>query len=251
MGAAAGTRPEAAAPLPDSDPAPRDGVPAPLRPLAAPSLLPGPIPSRRRAVARVAVYLVPDLHLYGVSGSDVAGKHVSVHAARRGAVIMRVKRWPAKARVAYSAGPRLIEALASGELPPPPGPVAAACPEPTTFAAVLLLALTGCTNNTFTRLGFPNPVTEQGKITLSLWQGSWIAGLLVGAVVWGLILMWMLARVSEAPFASIFEYLSFWDRHFRPFMTGHVETESLVYYATVTVLGLFGTTQVLAWRRRR
>ncbi len=54
--------------------------------------------------------------------------------------------------------------------------------------AVMLLALTGCTNDTFTRLGFPNPVTEQGKVTLSLWQGSWIAGLLVGCVVWGLIL---------------------------------------------------------------
>jgi len=55
--------------------------------------------------------------------------------------------------------------------------------------AVMLLALTGCsTNNSFTRLGFPNPVTQQGKVTLSLWQGSWIAGLAVGAVVWGLIL---------------------------------------------------------------
>ena len=52
----------------------------------------------------------------------------------------------------------------------------------------MLLALTGCTNDTFTRLGFPNPITTQGKITLSLWQGSWIAGLAVGAVVWGLIL---------------------------------------------------------------
>jgi cytochrome c oxidase subunit 2 len=54
--------------------------------------------------------------------------------------------------------------------------------------AVMMLALTGCTNDTFTRLGFPNPVTQQGKIVISLWQGSWIAGLLVGAVVWGLIL---------------------------------------------------------------
>jgi len=52
----------------------------------------------------------------------------------------------------------------------------------------MMLALTGCTNDTFTRLGFPDPITTQGKITLSLWQGSWIAGLLVGAVVWGLIL---------------------------------------------------------------
>ena len=54
--------------------------------------------------------------------------------------------------------------------------------------AVMLLALTGCTNNAFTRLGFPNPVTEQGKVVISLWQGSWIAGLAVGALVWGLIL---------------------------------------------------------------
>ena len=54
--------------------------------------------------------------------------------------------------------------------------------------AVMLLALTGCTNDTFTRIGFPDPVTSQGKIILSLWQGSWIAGMLVGCVVWGMIL---------------------------------------------------------------
>jgi len=54
--------------------------------------------------------------------------------------------------------------------------------------AVRAGALAGCTNDTFTRIGFPDPVTEQGKVTLSLWQGSWIAGMLVGCVVWGLIL---------------------------------------------------------------
>lgn len=55
--------------------------------------------------------------------------------------------------------------------------------------AVSLLALSGCsTNDSFTRLGFPDPITKQGKITLSLWQGSWIAGLAVGAVVWGMII---------------------------------------------------------------
>ena len=54
--------------------------------------------------------------------------------------------------------------------------------------AVLVLGLTGCTNNRFTRLGFPDPITPQGKTILTLWQGSWIAGLAVGALVWGLIL---------------------------------------------------------------
>jgi cytochrome c oxidase subunit II len=58
-------------------------------------------------------------------------------------------------------------------------------------AALLIvgvLSLSGCTNDTFTRIGFPDPVTEQGKTVLSIWQGSWIAGMLVGLVVWGLIL---------------------------------------------------------------
>src|ERR1700685_2550175 len=58
-----------------------------------------------------------------------------------------------------------------------------------TGALVLaVLGLTGCANNSFTRLGFPNPITEQGKTVVTLWQGSWIAGLAVGALVWGLIL---------------------------------------------------------------
>ena len=57
-----------------------------------------------------------------------------------------------------------------------------------TVLAAVVIGLTGCTNDTFTRIGFPDPVTEQGKTVVSLWQGSWIAGMLVGAVVWGLIL---------------------------------------------------------------
>lgn len=32
-----------------------------------------------RSIARVALYVVPDLHLYSVSGSDVGGQHVTVH----------------------------------------------------------------------------------------------------------------------------------------------------------------------------
>jgi len=58
----------------------------------------------------------------------------------------------------------------------------------TVALALLVLGLTGCTNDTLTRLGFPNPITDQGKTVLTLWQGSWIAGLLVGVLVWGLIL---------------------------------------------------------------
>ncbi len=58
-------------------------------------------------------------------------------------------------------------------------------------AAILLgigaLALSGCANNEATRLGMPDPITVQGRSTLELWQGAWIAALATGIVVWGLI----------------------------------------------------------------
>jgi cytochrome c oxidase subunit 2 len=63
-------------------------------------------------------------------------------------------------------------------------------------ASVLLLGLTaittGCTSNAFIRQGLPVPVTKQGVVTLSMWQGSWIAAWCVGVVVWGGIL-WAVA----------------------------------------------------------
>ena len=54
--------------------------------------------------------------------------------------------------------------------------------------AVVLAGTTGCTSNLFTRIGMPVPVTKQGQVTLTLWQGNWVAAMAVGAVVWGLIL---------------------------------------------------------------
>jgi cytochrome c oxidase subunit II len=55
------------------------------------------------------------------------------------------------------------------------------------LAAMLLIGTAGCTNNDFTRLGMPEPITKQGHATLVLWQGSWIAAFGVGIVVWGMI----------------------------------------------------------------
>jgi cytochrome c oxidase subunit II len=52
----------------------------------------------------------------------------------------------------------------------------------------VLLATSGCQSNAFTRMGMLPPVTKQGKVTLTLWQGSWIAAWCVGIVVWGAII---------------------------------------------------------------
>jgi cytochrome c oxidase subunit II len=57
------------------------------------------------------------------------------------------------------------------------------------LALGLTLATTaGCSSQDLPRLGMPSPITDHGERILSLWQGSWIAALAVGALVWGLII---------------------------------------------------------------
>jgi cytochrome c oxidase subunit 2 len=62
-----------------------------------------------------------------------------------------------------------------------------------TTSAVLgtsLLLLTSCSSTTvgeWKRAAMPKPVSQQGEHILSLWQGAWIAAMLTGLVVWGLI----------------------------------------------------------------
>lgn len=49
----------------------------------------------------------------------------------------------------------------------------------------LVIVTAGCQSNAFTREGLPVAVTKQGAVTLSMWQGSWIAAWAVGILVWG------------------------------------------------------------------
>ena len=51
----------------------------------------------------------------------------------------------------------------------------------------LVLTLAGCSSDELPRLGLPESATDKGDIVTNLWQASWIAALLVGFLVWGLI----------------------------------------------------------------
>ncbi len=51
------------------------------------------------------------------------------------------------------------------------------------------LLISSCASDTeMGRLGMPEPATEEAPRILSLWQGSWIAAILVGLLVWGLLI---------------------------------------------------------------
>jgi len=44
-----------------------------------------------------------------------------------------------------------------------------------------------------------------------------------------LLITWMLARKTEAPFSDVLSYMSLFDKHFQPFMRGRVNIDGIVY----------------------
>ena len=60
---------------------------------------------------------------------------------------------------------------------------------PLLLVVLVALVATGCASEDLPTLGMPErDATDQAPRILSLWQGSWIAALAVGALVWGLII---------------------------------------------------------------
>ena len=67
------------------------------------------------------------------------------------------------------------------------------------FAGALTLVLSGCSLRDAPGFGIPKPITEQTQDVYALWSGSWIAALIIGGLVWGLILWscWRYRRRSD------------------------------------------------------
>lgn len=69
-------------------------------------------------------------------------------------------------------------------------------------AVVLVATLTGCTQqdrHEWANLAMPDPATTQGEHVFLLWRWAWVAALVTGAVVWGLIFYasWRFRRRSD------------------------------------------------------
>lgn len=78
-----------------------------------------------------------------------------------------------------------------------------------------------------------------------------LAAIISGGMVVGLIIMWLLARVTEHPLNRVFEALALYHRHFPPFQVGVIHLRDVVYYLAVTYFALFAATRVLEARRWR
>jgi len=86
----------------------------------------------------------------------------------------------------------------------------------------------------------------------SVWSPTQlIAGVIGGVLVAVLVVVWMLAHVTEEPLKQFLNYVALHNIHFRTFSTGTFSLRDLVYYLGVIVLFLEASVRSLeAWRWR-
>jgi ABC-2 type transport system permease protein len=90
-----------------------------------------------------------------------------------------------------------------------------------------------------------------GTLGSALARTQVMAAIASGCMVVGLLVAWLLGRVTERPLSEIFTALALHGLHFQPFQSGIVHLRDVVYYLAVTYVFLFASTRVLEARRWR
>jgi ABC-2 type transport system permease protein len=93
-------------------------------------------------------------------------------------------------------------------------------------------------------------------IAITLLASCWcstqtLAGAVAGLMVTLLLVLWLVAQVTDEPLKSLLDYLALHNQHFRPFGRGVVNVRDLIYYAGLTAFFLEASVASLgAWRWR-
>jgi ABC-2 type transport system permease protein len=90
-----------------------------------------------------------------------------------------------------------------------------------------------------------------GTLGSALSRSQVVAVIVSGAMVVALLTCWLLAHVTERPLSEVFTAMALHNQHFQPFQSGLVHLRDVVYYLSVSYLGLFAATRVLEARRWR
>ncbi len=90
-----------------------------------------------------------------------------------------------------------------------------------------------------------------GVFGSSLARSQIVAAFVSGCIVAALVLLWLLAKVSEPPLNSVFSYMSLHNQHFRSFMAGNIHLSDIVYYLSLCIFFLAAASRMLESRRWR
>ena len=88
-----------------------------------------------------------------------------------------------------------------------------------------------------------------GLLGSSLARNQLVAGVLGAALVVGMLLCWMLARIVDDPIKPVLKYVALFDQHFRPFQRGMVRLSDIVFFLTVVWFSLLASTRALQTQR--
>lgn len=94
-------------------------------------------------------------------------------------------------------------------------------------------------------------VAAVGTFASAVSRSQLVAGFASVAITVSLIVMWLLAKVADPPLADIFSYLSLFERHFRGFMRGQINSEDIVFYLSISFVFLMLASRFMAARRWR
>ena len=107
------------------------------------------------------------------------------------------------------------------------------------FAGYLGLACLGATT------------TAIGTFGSTIAKNQLFAAISSAGILVFLLLGWLLGNITSPPLDGLFSYLALFDKHFQPFMSGKINTESIVLYLSITSLFLLLSTRILETRRQQ
>ena len=99
--------------------------------------------------------------------------------------------------------------------------------------------------------GLGSAAVAIGTFGSAVAKNQLFSAILGGFLLVTLILGWLLGRVTEPPISDVMSYIALYDKHFQPFQRGRINTESLVFFGSVTFAFLLMATRVLQARRQQ
>lgn len=88
-----------------------------------------------------------------------------------------------------------------------------------------------------------------GTLGSALSRNQLLSAVLGGGVLVLMLLGWLTSRLTEPPLSDVLAYIALFNRHFQPFMRGQINTDSLIFFGSVTFIFLLLATRVLQSRR--
>ncbi len=88
-----------------------------------------------------------------------------------------------------------------------------------------------------------------GTWASSLARNQLLAGVVSSVVVVFFLACWRLAKVLDAPFKDLISYVAFFDRQFKPFQEGRIDTEAVAFFVSLTFAFLLLANRSLLARR--